>query len=300
MSKTKIRRLWYVRRGEKENVRGPFPSAVISQYLLVGRLREVDEVSLDQAEWRSISDIDELIPDVMKADLSDPVNQANLEVARRGADERYYTDSEFEGEDSRKQSSTDLSRIKARRRERVGQKLDRIENRARRQKRVLTFVALLICLGLLLSFFIYSPESGMAGIDCNAPPAAGVNWSNCNFQGAKLDGVKLNDAYIRNANMSNISLYRSNLQKADLAYTNLGMANLRLANLRGALLIGASLRGADLRGADLRDADLSYADLQGARLAGAQLGGAKFDKSIWINGALCVPGSLGKCLAADQ
>ena len=70
MTASSKHKLWYVRR--REDVRGPFPTAAISQFLLLGRLHKKDEVSEDKVAWLHICDVPELSPEVMKADLTEP------------------------------------------------------------------------------------------------------------------------------------------------------------------------------------------------------------------------------------
>ena len=82
--------LWYTRR-EKE-IRGPFPAGLITRYILLGRIREDDELSVDQLSWQLVSDNPELIPEELKLDLGVPENQEKLRVARMREDERESND----------------------------------------------------------------------------------------------------------------------------------------------------------------------------------------------------------------
>src|SRR3569623_396783 len=75
--------VWYVRRGDE--VKGPYPSGLITRYVLLGRVRADDEVSMDGATWGLVSDHPDLIPSVMKNPDAAP---QRLEAARRWADER--------------------------------------------------------------------------------------------------------------------------------------------------------------------------------------------------------------------
>lgn len=84
------KQLWYTRR-DKE-VRGPFPAGLITRYILLGRIIEEDELSVDQVSWQSVSEMPELIPEEMKLDLSIPENQEKLRIARMREDEREATD----------------------------------------------------------------------------------------------------------------------------------------------------------------------------------------------------------------
>lgn len=302
MTSPKEHRLWYVRRNR--DVRGPFPTAVISQFLLLGRLKETDEVSLDRQEWWHIGDVVELQPGVMKADLDDAVKQSNLEAVRRGADERDVGDrrqaDDPEHVDRRQgeRRAAETEEMLAHRQRRAALRRRETKRKKQWQNIILAVALLVIGVGLLGPIFNYPPRQEEAPIDCNAAAAAGVNWNNCNLQGTMLNGADLSRAHIRNANLSNASLYRAKLPGVDLAYANLGLTNLRMTDLADAILTGATLRGADLRGADLRGADLSYADLQGAQLAGVRLEGAGLSKAIWADGQLCAQGSVGGCVPA--
>lgn len=70
---------WFTRRAGQ--VRGPYPGAEISRYLLLGRLRETDEISRDRRDWRRLADHPELIPAVVR----EPHNETGR---RRRADQR--------------------------------------------------------------------------------------------------------------------------------------------------------------------------------------------------------------------
>lgn len=80
------KQLWYTRR-DKE-IRGPFPAGQITQYILLGRIVETDQLSTDQISWQPVSEHPELIPDELKLDLNDPENQETLRIARMREDER--------------------------------------------------------------------------------------------------------------------------------------------------------------------------------------------------------------------
>src|SRR3569832_663567 len=78
--------VWYVRR--KGEVKGPYPAGLITRYILLGRIREDDELSPDGSVWTLVQEHRELIPDVIKAAATDPAAQQRLDAARRWADER--------------------------------------------------------------------------------------------------------------------------------------------------------------------------------------------------------------------
>ena len=82
--------LWYTRR-EKE-IRGPFPAGLITRYILLGRIREDDQLSVDQLSWQLVNEVSELVPEELKLDLSLPENQEKLRIARLREDEREASD----------------------------------------------------------------------------------------------------------------------------------------------------------------------------------------------------------------
>jgi len=80
------KQLWYTRR--KKEIRGPFPPGLIARYILLGRILESDELSVDQVSWQQVTSLPELIPPEMKLDLSIPDNKEKLQIARMREDER--------------------------------------------------------------------------------------------------------------------------------------------------------------------------------------------------------------------
>ncbi len=300
MASSKVRKLWFVRRNG--DVRGPFPTTAISQFLLVGRLHKFDEVSEDQQVWQAIDDIEELVSEVMKADLTDPVKRSNLEASKHGADERSGEERRHEDDPEHQEQREGERRIvdsvdkHTERQARMSQRLAEAEQKAKRQNTIMTVVLVVVC-AVILGLMIFSdPDEAIPDIDCTTAPASGVNWSNCDLQGADLSAVDLSKSHIRNANLSSAVFFRANLQGVDLAYSNLGLSNLRLADMRGASLVGSNFRNSDMRGADLAGADLSYANLEGAQMVGVNLEGARLDKTIWIDGERCADGSVGGCI----
>lgn len=80
---------------------------------------------------------------------------------------------------------------------------------------------------------------------------------------------------------------------------------LRTNKCKGCYLAYAKLSGADLAYADLRRANLIgttfiRATLYGADLSGAKTAGANFSGAQWIDGSICLPGSIGKCVRQSQ
>lgn len=300
MTDKKPRKLWYIRR--KKDVRGPFPAAAIAQYLILGRLQQSDEVSMDKLTWQCIVDVPELTPEVMTRDQNDPKNRSDLEAAQLGADER----AGGERREKLKQSADDRRRAERRaeetahmmehRQDRASRKLEAREKSDQTQTRIMAIVLLLVCGGLGSLFYIYEPDVDIAEADCTAPPAPHVNWSRCNFKGDLFDEVDISHGIVNNADLTNSRFYRATLVAVDFSYTDLSLANLRLSNMSGANLLGSTLRNTDLRGVNFTGADLSYADLSGARINNALIGGAKLNKTIWPDGRTCAVGSVGECL----
>ena len=80
------KQLWYTRRGNE--VRGPFPAPQISRFILLGRIRETDELSSNQHDWQKVSDVPVLMPEELKANQDDPAARERLLIARMREDER--------------------------------------------------------------------------------------------------------------------------------------------------------------------------------------------------------------------
>lgn len=295
---------WYTRRGEE--VRGPFPTGLVCRYVLLGRVRLEDEVSADGERWRRVEEVPELIPQVMKADLSDPVARARLEAARRWADERQrerrraqapppHGRDQRSGRDRRAPEPPELVALRQRRarRERPAP--------VREPRWAVPLIVLLSAAGLIGGGWLVQQSRAILatpGPDCRAAPAPGVNWDNCFMDGVRLAGEDLRGARFYNARLTGADLGRATLAGANFSYAIMNLADLAGADLEGARLIGASLRRADLRGARLDGANLSYADLTGASLEGASFEGAWLDHAIWPDGTVCAPGSRGRCLPA--
>ena len=149
---------------------------------------------------------------------------------------------------------------------------------------------------LALVAYVFTPETPSGRADCAAPAAERVNWSNCKLPGLVADQANLRGALVRNMDLTAAHLVAANLIGADLAYTLLNLADLRRADLSNARMTGAGLRSADLRGARLAGADMSYADLSAARLESAEFSETRFDNAIWVDGRVCKPGSVDRCL----
>ncbi len=287
---------WYVRRGSQ--VRGPFPARQVSKYVLLGRIRQSDEVSRDQQHWQRLADVPSLIPEAVRSGASEEV----IQQQRRREDERgagagqggeggpapgveRRTTPEPESMQQHRQHKAQLIRD-----------LREDSARERRFTRVAIPLAVAAAAGLLVLGVQLRPVQEGGEPDCAAAAAPGVNWSNCNLEQKEAAKADLEGARVRNANLREADLMGSTLEGADLAYSDLTRANLGYADLTGAGLKGATLRGADLTYADLSGADLTYADLTRAQLGGAELEGADLSGAVWPDGRTCAGGSTGGCI----
>ncbi len=147
---------------------------------------------------------------------------------------------------------------------------------------------------------------GTALAACTDPPAPGVNWQRCAFDGLDLTGVDLSGARLRDgsyfrsdlsgSNLSKISAFRAKFVNAALREVKLDGAKLSEADFTKADLTGASFKGADLRRARFFNAILRRVDLTDARLRGADLTRADLSGATWIDGKrICAEGSVGRC-----
>ena len=307
--------LWYTRRpGAREadtvtstEIKGPFPSGLVSRYVLLGRVLLTDEVSLDRELWRPVNEIAELIPEVMPGDASNPVAQERLSAAKRWADERLARDrradqppnaelqSRRAGERRQAEPAVIVQHRVAKTKRATVEKSPKTLSPPRRYSMLMGIGGV----GALVLVFIFMPHNETQDNvrDCLSAAQPKVVWSGCKMEGAQLDRANLQGAQLRETILNGASLQQANIKGADLSYAKLNFSNLRLADMSGALLQGASLRGANLANANLRGANLSYADFSGADLSSANLEGATLDNAIWIDESRCAPHSVGRCLA---
>lgn len=167
-------------------------------------------------------------------------------------------------------------------------------------------VSALVLTGLVAAGLvsIVGPRSAVAA--CTDPPAPGVNWQRCAFDGLDLKDVDLSGARLRDgsffrtdlsgADLSGTESYRAKFVNAVLRRTVFDGAKLYEADLTKADLTGASLVGVDLRRARLFRAVLRDANLTGAQLKGADLARAELSGATWTDGErVCAEGSVGRC-----
>jgi uncharacterized protein YjbI with pentapeptide repeats len=296
---------WYTRRDGV--ARGPFPRGQISRYILLGRIREDDEVRFEYGDWKTVSECADLIPDVMKL----PPTEENLQkllMARMREDER-----QVQPRRQDKASAIGPS-VERRFREERRQEEPELFLRHRRLKqqvargaaatssgcRSALLIGVVVMLAFGVSYWLDSPTDQGVAADCRALPRAGVNWDNCRFTGVRAVDKDLRGATIRNASLDGALLAGSRLSHARLDYTSLAGGDLSDADFTGAVLVGANLSGADLSRADFTGADLSYANLGGAELTGAHFEKARLDHAIWADRRECAPESVGLCRALSE
>ena len=308
MTEAKSKRtLWYTQRAGV--VRGPYPAKQVSRYILLGRIRDTDELRPEGGDWERVCDFPDLIPEVMKLPPTEE-NRQKLLIARMHEDERRPGDRRDRDVDAASQVQERRSRPERRRVEAPELlhhrqlKYRLAHNKpgdAKLYRYPLTIVALVL-LGFSFSYMLKQAQPEVVPADCAAPPHPGVNWNNCNLSGLRSERADLLGARVRNARLDAAQLASARLAGADLEYSSLNLSNLRAADLSHANLRGVALRGSDLRNATLVEANLSYANLSGARLEGADFRGAILDHTIWTDQQSCAAGSLGECKrgAADQ
>jgi hypothetical protein len=289
-------KLWFIRRDNQ--VKGPYPCGTVRRFVLLGRVLMEDEVSFDRKSWRPVVEVPDVIPPEVRKAIEEGseeelISSRMREDERNGRERRAGSDDEaFKKRRKGERRQAELEIIQQHREA----KTDLLERRRQKPFPIvgMSVVALLVATVIGFGFYLGAPET-LADPNCDAKPMPGVNWRNCKLdgmqlEGADLDGVLLNNGAIRRAKMTG-----SKLNDSDLKYVDLSETDLSYAELKRAALKGATLRGSDLSYADLTGADLSFADLTGANLGGAKLEQANLENTIWMDGSVCVPGSLGRC-----
>jgi len=287
------RHSWYVRRGKV--TKGPFPAAQITRNISQGRIHSDDQISRDGEDWLPVAVVTALHPEGYNGAQTRkfPVRHQDEErlSANRRQQEGASSEDERRQQEDRRASESDEILQRRQRRQRVVESLHPKKIRYGRY----VFGTLVVIVGITLLSILLTPGHRGDVPDCQAPASPGVNWSNCPLEGMDLSDLNLKNANLRNTRAHNAIFVGTRMEGADLAYADLALAKLGYANLQHAILKGANLKAADLSNSDLRGADLSYADLTGASLGKSVLEAARFDNTIWIDGSLCAPGSVGQC-----
>ncbi|MDR2877452.1 MAG: pentapeptide repeat-containing protein, partial [Chromatiales bacterium] len=283
--------LWYVRRGAR--VQGPFPRGLIVRYIVLGRIGENDELSVDQKLWQPLAELPELVPEAVVENGERLIAMRRWE-SDRVADRRSLSDADYLVDEQRRSDrrTHDDSVPHA------VMRPDDLELRAARRQRLRRlFVGVLLAAVFAVSSLLvrHRAPAPQAVVDCTLAPQAGVMWNSCDLTGHILAKSDLTGASMNSAALVDVDLREARLKSADLAFANLARADLRKADLSSARLMGASLHDAVLDGARLDGADLSYADLRGASMEGVSLSGVRLDSALWLDGTSCAAGSMGEC-----
>ncbi len=293
---------WYVK--SKGVKKGPYPKAMIRNFVLIGRISLEDEVSGDGEHWEKLLSQQVLIPEEMISGDS-KVDREKLTMAKRRQDERLgsrrkksaYNKNDRRRTDRRADENEELIATRGNRR------LIMDTYREKNNKQIVPKLIFMIFVIGLVGFFVYFfqlkniDDSGIAynTSNCGADPTPGVNWNNCKKEGLSASLKNLSGAQLKNTDFRGADFHGTNFAYAILDYGNLSTANLSYTDFSDASLIGVGLRNVDLTNAKLNNANLTYANLKGARLGGADLTGAKLGRAIWTDGTLCAPESVGQC-----
>jgi len=277
---------WYTK--EKGKVNGPFPNKLIGSYLILGRITLDTLVSKDKKHWSPVRKYPAMVPDVVNEAGTLKGDRA-LMLARIREDER-TTDVE-NGDSDRRENEEQLMQLHRQVRNEV---LDSYQPKP--YKLMAYFVISGIILFVLIGLLLNTNEKDRTQADCDLPAEPGINWSSCNKPGEDLNALDLRRVNFRNTKLQSANLSETHLQESDLAYADLSNSNLAMAQLKNTNFKGANLRQANLQGADLTAANLSYAELVGSQLQGVNFEHAILDYAVWVNGEVCLPGSVGACL----
>jgi len=288
---------WYMQRGDK--VEGPFAAGLVSRHILLGRLEMNHKVSEDGHNWHFVKDVPSLIPEILKSESDDPMQQERLMAARRWADERLA--------DDRRGADSDARGNERRSDERRDDEIDDISlhrsllgKRTSKKTSDSVFTAELFIFAIVIligwaGYYAYQNKPEEVVVDCSAVPGFAVNWTNCILLSKDLSSANLENALLRNARLTTSNLESANLRGADMAYVDLSRSNLVGADMNSASLKGANLVSANLQGASLVNADLSFANLTDADLRSTNLSGTILNKAIWIDGSVCAEDAVGRC-----
>lgn len=288
--------LWYLR--DHGVVSGPFPSSIIINHLILGRLCLQDEISNNKVTWQRIIEFDELHPK-----LEDEKNKDRLKRhldERTGLDRRQVNEETTEKGQARKQDrrlAEPENLVQRRQLHTLLMKKFRTKKTSFAGPLTILFSTLVIITILAILFPSLLP---VPLPNCSAPAEPSVNWSNCLKPNLDVSNQDLSNAQMRNSQLTNSNFMNATLEQVDFAYSNLNSSNFSYANLQSTVLIGADLTGSDLSNSDLSNADLSYADLSDANLGGSTMNNTRFDHAIWINGQKCAEGSNGQCLFSPK
>ncbi len=277
---------WFIRR-KSGPIKGPFPSGQVEQYLLLGRFVISDEVSLDKIEWRKISSIPQLIPEILVAAKHDESAQQKLASKKRWADERRGLNTDKPGVERRNIETKETNRH------------DGNDTIIKKQKMFMAYIQIIIVL-LLVSIvaymsFQYMPDNVVSVSNCSADPEPAVNWTHCQKIGLKLKNIDMSGAELSSVSFTGAFFSNVKFSNANLAYTELSLTNLNEIDFTNANLIGAVLRKSNLSYIDFSHSDLQYIDLTGSIIVKTNFSNANLSNAIWVDGRKCAKNSIGSC-----
>jgi len=212
---------WFVRRGK--TVRGPISSAKIRHYLIEEQLKLDDEVSIDGKDWRSISQVPEVVPLQFRRDKD------------QGDDD--FQDAEERDKTRAIRSmlivfAVVVSVVIA------ALWIDRGDKKAAGDCDLLA-----------------GPAVNWENCRMNR-----LVLQRRNLRGAILVNGAFSAAQLMETDLHAANLNYADFSKANLSYSNLTQASLKGTNLRGADLTNADLSSADLSFADLTGARIGGAE----------------------------------------
>lgn len=289
-TQVEVQSLWYVRHGGE--VAGPFPQGQIRDFLVLGRIRETDEVSVDQIAWLPLKQV--WSPETL---TESPVDAEPWLAERRRALKRWLDERSGRDRRHKPMESAGLDARGADRRHGAPATPRRSLPAVSRTRFGPVWLGLsLVTLGILGALWLFPHTIPVpvalrpAAIGCNAPPAPNVRWQNCDLRGISLRNAVISNGVLRFANAPGVDF-----RGADARYADLESASLAGMNAENAVFFGANLSSADLRNARFKGSDLRYVDLTGSRIDKAQFAEARLGNALWIDGKMCKPASVGRC-----
>lgn len=288
---------WFLKRGD--NTAGPFPSRVIGEYLVLGRLHDDDLISRDKKEWRALAEFPDLYPEIIREKPVDPqrLHEERIKLdermqQRRAAGKDKMADERRKARDRRSDENADFSEYRQQRTQ-VINSINEASIIKKDKKLPLYLVSLSVI--LVLVALVIKPGNGERGADCQQSAAPGVDWSYCKLQGVDLTNINMAGAILKDTKLNEAIMMGVKMPDSELDYAVLYKSNLGFADLSSSSLKGVDFRDADLSYVNFNGADLSYADLSGAIIGGADFTNARLDNTIWIDKKTCLRGSLGEC-----
>ncbi len=296
-AKENKQKLWFVRRAD--SVKGPFPSGTVRRFMLLGRVKPSDQVSLDRKSWQGVMDVPEVVPpEIRKAaaegNLYEVLPSRLVEDERRGVERRGGAE-DIKYKDQRKGQRRREESDLVKRHQIARTQLIELYKKRRVPYLGLLVVSILVIVSVGVGLYLGSPAA-IPDPYCNAVAAPGVNWRSCRLDAVKYESANLQGAILNSTILRLAQLSGSNLNKADMQYADLSGSDLSYSEISDARMKGINLQNADLTNVDLSNSDLSYANLMNSKLGGANISGVILDKAIWVDGSVCAPGSVGKCI----